>query len=99
MSRLRRSEEGWRESTRNWRRRRLSRLDCAGAYWPLQAPLRHTTRRQVVLTSHGAARYSDRESGDFLFDWHPNYPSLFVAAGGSGHAFSASRRRVPVGDS
>ncbi|GAA5985364.1 hypothetical protein JCM10908_006947 [Rhodotorula pacifica] len=31
--------------------------------------------------------YSDRESGDFLFDWHPRYPSLFVAAGGSGHAF------------
>ncbi|KAJ8291776.1 L-pipecolate oxidase [Rhodotorula toruloides] len=31
--------------------------------------------------------YSDRESGDFLFDWHPAYPSLFVAAGGSGHAF------------
>ncbi|KAL7342865.1 FAD dependent oxidoreductase [Rhodotorula toruloides] len=31
--------------------------------------------------------YSDRESGDFLFDWHPTYPSLFVAAGGSGHAF------------
>ncbi|PRQ70834.1 FAD dependent oxidoreductase [Rhodotorula toruloides] len=34
--------------------------------------------------------YSDRESGDFLFDWHPTYPSLFVAAGGSGHAFSPS---------
>lgn len=33
-------------------------------------------------------RYSDRESGDFLFDYHPRYPSLFVAAGGSGHAFS-----------
>ncbi|BGP35375.1 hypothetical protein JCM10296v2_007211 [Rhodotorula toruloides] len=31
--------------------------------------------------------YSDRESGDFLFAWHPTYPSLFVAAGGSGHAF------------
>ncbi|GAA5865610.1 hypothetical protein JCM1840_001460 [Sporobolomyces johnsonii] len=31
--------------------------------------------------------YSDRESGDFLFDHHPRYPSLFVAAGGSGHAF------------
>lgn len=31
--------------------------------------------------------YSDRESGDFLFDFHPKYPSLFVAAGGSGHAF------------
>ncbi|CEQ43073.1 SPOSA6832_04969 [Sporobolomyces salmonicolor] len=31
--------------------------------------------------------YSDRVSGDFLFDYHPRYPSLFVAAGGSGHAF------------
>ncbi|GAA5872185.1 hypothetical protein JCM16303_001003 [Sporobolomyces ruberrimus] len=31
--------------------------------------------------------YSDRESGDFLFDYHPKYKSLFVAAGGSGHAF------------
>ncbi|GAA6008334.1 hypothetical protein JCM10207_000089 [Rhodosporidiobolus poonsookiae] len=31
--------------------------------------------------------YSDRESGDFLFDYHPSYGhSLFVAAGGSGHA-------------
>ncbi|GAA6038789.1 hypothetical protein JCM8097_002891 [Rhodosporidiobolus ruineniae] len=32
--------------------------------------------------------YSDRESGDFLYDWHPDYASnsLFVAAGGSGHA-------------
>lgn len=37
-----------------------------------------------------AYRYSDRESGDFLFDWHPKYRSLFVAAGGSGHAYSAS---------
>ncbi|GAA5981566.1 hypothetical protein JCM11641_004099 [Rhodosporidiobolus odoratus] len=39
----------------------------------------------------GAPRigYSDRESGDFLFDFHPSYAnnSLFVAAGGSGHAF------------
>ncbi|GAA6021415.1 hypothetical protein JCM11491_006701 [Sporobolomyces phaffii] len=31
--------------------------------------------------------YSDRESGDFLFDYHPRYKNLFVAAGGSGHAF------------
>ncbi|GAA5901274.1 NAD(P)/FAD-dependent oxidoreductase [Sporobolomyces salmoneus] len=31
--------------------------------------------------------YSDRESGDFLFDYHPRFPSLFIAAGGSGHAF------------
>ncbi|GAA5901084.1 hypothetical protein JCM8208_007611 [Rhodotorula glutinis] len=31
--------------------------------------------------------YSDRESGDFLLDYHPRCENLFVAAGGSGHAF------------
>lgn len=31
--------------------------------------------------------YSDRPSGDWLLDFHPKYPSLFVAAGCSGHAF------------
>ncbi|TNY23120.1 FAD dependent oxidoreductase [Rhodotorula diobovata] len=31
--------------------------------------------------------YSDRESGDFMFDFHPESANLFVAAGGSGHAF------------
>ncbi|GAA5946118.1 hypothetical protein JCM3775_004150 [Rhodotorula graminis] len=31
--------------------------------------------------------YSDRESGDFLLDYHPECTNLFVAAGGSGHAF------------
>ncbi|BGP20106.1 hypothetical protein JCM10213_002643 [Rhodosporidiobolus nylandii] len=45
-----------------------------------------------VETKLGETRlcwYSDRESGDFLFDYHPSYAaqSLFVAAGGSGHAF------------
>ena len=35
-------------------------------------------------------RYSDRPSGDWLLDYHESYPSLFVAAGGSGHAFSKS---------
>lgn len=34
-------------------------------------------------------RYTDRPSGDFLFDYHPSFPSLFLATGGSGHAFSA----------
>ncbi|KAM0751776.1 FAD dependent oxidoreductase [Meredithblackwellia eburnea MCA 4105] len=31
--------------------------------------------------------YTDRPSGDFLFDFHPAYKSLFVASGGSGHGF------------
>ncbi|WVW84352.1 hypothetical protein I302_106386 [Kwoniella bestiolae CBS 10118] len=31
--------------------------------------------------------YSDRPSGDWLIDYHPKYPSLFIAAGCCGHAF------------
>lgn len=31
--------------------------------------------------------YSDRHSGDFLLDWHPELDNLFVAAGCCGHAF------------
>ncbi|KAK4051216.1 hypothetical protein OIV83_003038 [Microbotryomycetes sp. JL201] len=31
--------------------------------------------------------YTDRASGDWLVDWHPEYDSLFLATGGSGHAF------------
>ncbi|KAM0752595.1 FAD dependent oxidoreductase [Meredithblackwellia eburnea MCA 4105] len=31
--------------------------------------------------------YSDRKSGDWLIDYHPSYPSLFLATGCSGHAF------------
>jgi len=31
--------------------------------------------------------YTDRPSGDFLLDFHPEFPSLFLATGGSGHAF------------
>ncbi|KAL1404827.1 hypothetical protein Q8F55_008437 [Vanrija albida] len=32
--------------------------------------------------------YSDRQSGDFLLDYHPEYNgTLFIGAGGSGHAF------------
>ncbi|KAM0787541.1 hypothetical protein ACM66B_003612 [Microbotryomycetes sp. NB124-2] len=31
--------------------------------------------------------YTDRASGDWLIDWHPEYESLFLATGGSGHAF------------
>jgi sarcosine oxidase/L-pipecolate oxidase len=31
--------------------------------------------------------YSDTPTGDFLIDWHPTKRNLFVATGGSGHAF------------
>lgn len=31
--------------------------------------------------------YSDRPTGDFLLDWHPELEGLFVAAGCCGHAF------------
>ena len=31
--------------------------------------------------------YTDTESGDFLITYHPRYPSLFVATGGSGHGY------------
>ncbi|KAF2660570.1 sarcosine oxidase [Lophiostoma macrostomum CBS 122681] len=31
--------------------------------------------------------YTDTRSGDFLIDYHPKYKGLFVATGGSGHAF------------
>lgn len=31
--------------------------------------------------------YSDTRDGDFLVDFHPDYSGLFVATGGSGHAF------------
>ena len=31
--------------------------------------------------------YMDTPTGDFLVDWHPGYEGLFLATGGSGHAF------------
>ncbi|KAL1896492.1 hypothetical protein Sste5346_004526 [Sporothrix stenoceras] len=31
--------------------------------------------------------YTDTPTGDFLVDYHPDYEGLFVATGGSGHAF------------
>ncbi|KAF2712511.1 FAD dependent oxidoreductase [Pleomassaria siparia CBS 279.74] len=31
--------------------------------------------------------YTDTRSGDFLISYHPQYEGLFVATGGSGHAF------------
>jgi sarcosine oxidase/L-pipecolate oxidase len=31
--------------------------------------------------------YTDTRSGDFLISYHPQYKGLFVATGGSGHAF------------
>jgi sarcosine oxidase/L-pipecolate oxidase len=31
--------------------------------------------------------YTDTKDGDWLVTYHPKYPSLFVATGGSGHAY------------
>ncbi len=31
--------------------------------------------------------YTDTTKGDFIIDYHPNFDGLFVATGGSGHAF------------
>ena len=31
--------------------------------------------------------YTDTPDGDFLVTWHPEYEGLFIASGGSGHAF------------
>ncbi|KAK4703032.1 glutathione S-transferase, partial [Phenoliferia sp. Uapishka_3] len=39
--------------------------------------------------------YTDRPSGDWLLDYHPSYKSLFVASGGSGHAFIANVHTRP----
>lgn len=33
------------------------------------------------------SRYTDTPSSDWLLDYHPDYASLFLATGGSGHAF------------
>jgi sarcosine oxidase/L-pipecolate oxidase len=31
--------------------------------------------------------YTDTATGDWIIDYHPSYKNLFVATGGSGHAF------------
>ncbi|KAH8162026.1 hypothetical protein CIB48_g6222 [Xylaria polymorpha] len=31
--------------------------------------------------------YCDTETGDWIIDYHPSYKNLFIATGGSGHAF------------
>ncbi|UNI18749.1 hypothetical protein JDV02_005005 [Purpureocillium takamizusanense] len=35
----------------------------------------------------GVCWYTDTPSGDFLMDYHPDHPNLFVGGSGSGHAF------------
>lgn len=57
--------------------------------------LRHALREMVPLASladRPFARtrlcwYTDTPTGDFVVDYHPEWQSLFVATGGSGHAF------------
>lgn len=34
--------------------------------------------------------YSDVVDGDWLIDYHPQYPSLLYASGGAGHAFKVN---------
>ncbi|KAL2870921.1 NAD(P)/FAD-dependent oxidoreductase [Aspergillus lucknowensis] len=31
--------------------------------------------------------YNETPTGDFIFDYHPDYTNLFIATGGTGHAF------------
>ncbi|KAJ5273373.1 hypothetical protein N7478_008498 [Penicillium angulare] len=31
--------------------------------------------------------YTDTPSGNFIMDWHPDHPNLFIGGAGSGHAF------------
>ncbi|RHZ67196.1 NAD(P)/FAD-dependent oxidoreductase [Aspergillus thermomutatus] len=35
----------------------------------------------------GLCWYNDTPTGDFIFDYHPEHKNLFIATGGSGHAF------------
>ncbi|KAJ5092976.1 hypothetical protein N7456_008837 [Penicillium angulare] len=35
----------------------------------------------------GLCWYNDTPTGDFVFDFHPEHKNLFIATGGSGHAF------------
>jgi len=43
--------------------------------------------QRPLLSASLTARYCESPSSDWLLDYHPLYPSLFVAAGDSGHAF------------
>jgi sarcosine oxidase/L-pipecolate oxidase len=63
------------------------------------APLRRFLRQILAAPAYAAiadrpwshtrlCHYADTPTGDFLMDYHPAYGrSLFVASGGSGHAF------------
>lgn len=46
--------------------------------------------REEVVFSSFASRYCDSRDCDFLISYHDKYPSLFLATGGSGHAFKVS---------
>ncbi|KAJ5179007.1 hypothetical protein N7492_002217 [Penicillium capsulatum] len=35
----------------------------------------------------GLCWYNDTPTGDFIFDYHPDHKNMFIATGGSGHAF------------
>lgn len=44
-----------------------------------------------ILLNLLVSRYCDSRDCDFLISYHDRYPSLFLATGGSGHAFKVSR--------
>lgn len=43
--------------------------------------------REIVTEAGTFCFYCDTPDGDFLIDRVPGHPALFVASGGSGHAF------------
>jgi sarcosine oxidase/L-pipecolate oxidase len=47
----------------------------------------HPSLSQRPFDKQKICWYTDTRSGDFLISYHPQYKGLFVATGGSGHAF------------
>lgn len=50
----------------------------------------HSARSQIIPEPLACTRmcwYSDVVDGDWVIDYSPKYPSLFIATGGAGHAF------------
>lgn len=48
------------------------------------------TSPTVPFTFTRMCWYSDVVDGDWVIDYHPQYPSLLYASGGAGHAFKVS---------
>lgn len=41
----------------------------------------------LPLLESRVCQYENTDSGDFILDWHPDNPRVFIAGGGSGHGF------------